>query len=110
MRRNSTGADVTKKERILEAYVEIVGAVPYRLLPKVVAAKVGTTASYVRTVARQRMGRGASEHDQRYNSSPMGKARFRRKWEAIKADPMRLAAGRATAKRYRQRKQAEARA
>lgn len=43
-----------------------------------IAAIVGTTPSYVRTVVRQRKGRYASEAEFRYLKSPLGRASHRR--------------------------------
>ena len=51
---------------------------PYHKLPKFIASEVGTSDAYVRTVARQRLGRGVSEADRRYLQSPLGKACVRR--------------------------------
>jgi hypothetical protein len=64
---------VTKAQRILELYEQAVGTMPERKIPKFIAAQVGTSDSYVRTVARQRLGRGHSEADLRYKLSPLGR-------------------------------------
>lgn len=59
------GRTMTKAQRILDLYIGAVGTMPEQELPRFVAAQIGTTDSYVRTVARQRLGRGASEADRR---------------------------------------------
>lgn len=62
---------VTKAQRILE----LMASMPdERGLPQKIAAIVGTTDSYVRTVARQRKGKYASEAEIRYLDSPLGRA------------------------------------
>ena len=69
---------MTKAKQILALYERALGTMPEHKLTGYVAAKVGTTPSYVRTVARQRLGRGTSESEQRYMQSPLGKAKSRR--------------------------------
>jgi hypothetical protein len=71
------GKDVTKAKRILELYERAIGTMPETQLPKFIAAQIGTSDSYVRTVARQRLGH-RSEADRRYALSPLGRQRDRR--------------------------------
>jgi hypothetical protein len=84
---------MSKKTIILELYAQMVGTMPEHNLPKAIAERVGTTDSYVRTVARQRMGRGSCEAERRYRLSPLGRLTRRRRWKAyiarIKSDPIR---------------------
>ena len=70
---------MTKAEQILALYAECVGKMPERKIPKFVAAELNTTDAYVRTVARQRKGRGRSEAEQRYWASPLGRQTNRRR-------------------------------
>ena len=99
----------TKAQQIMELYAQAVGTMPERQITKFVAGQLGTTDSYVRTVARQRLGRGQCEAERRYAASPLGRAKIRRcgmaKYRRIKADPERYAAYRATARdRYHRRR------
>jgi hypothetical protein len=84
---------VNKARRILDLYSSLVGTMPEHRLPGAIAIRVGTTPAYVRTVARQRMGRGASEAERRYLHSALGKAARRRssaqRWRRVKADPLK---------------------
>ena len=64
---------MTKAQHILELYGRALGTMPERELPAFVAAEVGTTTSYVRTVARQRRGSGKCDAERRYLASPLGK-------------------------------------
>lgn len=64
---------MTKSQRILELYGQALGTMPKSKIPKAVAAQVGTTHGYVRTVARQRLGGSASEAEYRYLASPLGR-------------------------------------
>lgn len=86
----------TKAKQILKLYEKHAGAMAYRKLQVFIAAKVGTTEPYVRTVARQRRGRGQSEAERRYLESPLGRAKCRRNcqayWRRVKADPAKHAA------------------
>jgi len=101
---------MTKAQQILTLYASRDnGLTPRWKLPKLIARLVGTTPAYVRTVARQRKGRGQSEHDKRYITSPLGKAERRRLWEAIKANPQRHEANKAYRRvNYRREREAEA--
>ena len=78
-----------------------------RGLPAKIAAVVGTTDSYVRTVMRQRKGHSKSDADIRYKESPLGKATARRcakEWYGRKkADPEFVAKRRRSHKAWRDR-------
>lgn len=63
---------MTKAQRILKLYDQAIGTMPERKIPKFVAAEIGTSDSYVRTVARQRLGTSKSEAERRYLASPLG--------------------------------------
>jgi hypothetical protein len=60
---------MTKAQQILELYGQALGTMPEQSLPKFIAAKVGTTHGYVRTVARQRKDRSRSAADDRYRET-----------------------------------------
>ena len=68
---------MTKAEQILKLY-------DGSRTTREIAVLVGTTDSYVRTVARQRKDTGTSEHDRRYLQSSLGKQqtsdRNKRRW------------------------------
>jgi hypothetical protein len=79
---------VTKAQRILELYEQAIGTMPETQLPKFIAAQIGTSDAYVRTVARQRLGRGACEAERRYRLSDLGKAtRNQRRRKRYHTDP-----------------------
>ena len=93
----------TKSEQILALYDGVRSC-------QEIAAMVGTTDSYVRTVARQRRGRSICEAEIRWKKSPLGKATIRRiqreTWQRIRADPERLQRAR-EARKERYRRQCE---
>lgn len=84
---------MTKARLILDLYSQLSGTMPEHKLPAVIADRIGTTDSYVRTVARQRKGRGACEAEIRYQRSPLGRLTRQRNcasyYARIKADPER---------------------
>jgi hypothetical protein len=100
---------MSTKIKILDLYARIQGAMPECGIPKFIAAQIGTSASYVRTVARQRKGRGSCESEIRWRRSPLGKAVNRRKWQALKSDPERHAARKAYESRRRLARRDQAR-
>ena len=80
---------MTKAHQILVLYAAYEDLHPSWALPGLIAKEVGTTPSYVRTVARQRRGTSESEADFRYRTSPLGRATNRRccrEWRRRKRD------------------------
>ena len=80
---------MTKAHQILVLYAAYEDLHPSWALPGLIAKEVGTTPSYVRTVARQRRGNSRSEADFRYRTSPLGRATNRRccrEWRRRKRD------------------------
>lgn len=84
---------MSKAKLILGLYAQLQGTMPRHKLPTAIAQRIGTTDSYVRTVARQRKGRGECESERRYKDSPLGQLTRQRSRSAyyarIKADPNR---------------------
>ncbi len=103
---------MSKAKLILELYAQLLGTMPENKLPMAVAERIGTTDSYVRTVARQRMGRGSSEAERRYLRSSLGRLKQQRQkkawWVRVKSDPQKLTAFYEHRNKYRRRKRAEA--
>jgi hypothetical protein len=86
---------MSKTQAILDAYARYRGVLPETQIPAQVAREVGTTPAYVRTVARQRKGKGRGANDLRYLWSPHGKQARKQAWKAararVQADPVRHA-------------------